>query len=166
MKQKRIVVLFFFLLFNHYFATAQSKVTAIHAKPFYNETRDYATTDTGVGGTFSENIIGDDDFVLWNTIIGEGSAKGYSNQTIVIVSVTSKDAVNKSQLLRFTATEGKRVIQQQQQTFSCLGKNTTYQLLFLLNNTGCEMIKVKAELLKNRKSVSTLSKTIEFRCGE
>lgn len=166
MKRKRISFLFLFLFFTQYFASAQSKVTAIQAKLFYNETRDYATTDTGIGGTFSENIIGNDDFILWNTIIGEGSAKGYSNQTVVIVSVTSKDAVNKSQVLRFTATAGKRVMQQQQQTFSCLGKNTTYQLLFLLNNTGCEMIRVKAELLKNGKPISTLGKTIEFRCGE
>jgi hypothetical protein len=112
MKQKRFVFFFFFLLFTHFFAAAQSKISAIHAKLFYNETRADATTDTAVGGTFSENIIGNDDFVLWNTIIGEGSAKGYSNQTVVIVSVTSKDAVNKSQILRFTATVGKRLMQQ------------------------------------------------------
>jgi len=143
----------------------QTKISAIQAKLFYNEKKD-KQTNSDVSGNFSENIIDNSEITLWNTIIGEGSAEGYSDQTIVIVEVTSIGQSNKDQILKLSASAGKKILLQQQRTFSCIGENTKYKLLFLLNDTGCDKITLKAEILKNGKNVSTMNKTINFECGE
>jgi len=142
---------------------SQTKVSAIQAKLFYNENKPQSKE---VCGTFSDNIIDDPQISLWNTIIGEGSAKGYSNQTIVIVEITSNGLSNKKQVLKFTAMAGRKILLQQQKTFHAIEDKTKYELLFLLDNTGCEKVLIKAELLNNSKIVSALSKTISFQCGE
>ena len=144
-------------------AFSQAKVTAIRAKLFYNENKEFATKD--VSGSFSPNIIDNGEFALWNTIIGEGSAEGASNQTIVIVEISAKGMSNKSQIIKLTTTIDKKT-QSQQQTFSCIDCTKPYKVLFILNNTGCDPIKLKAELLNNNKVVSTLTKNIDFQCGE
>lgn len=157
----------FFLLFisTNVGVYAQTKVSAIKAKLFYNENKD-GDESKDVSGGFSENIIDNSEIVLWNTLIGEGSAEGYSNQTIVIVEIASKGQSNKNQLVKFTATVGKKVILQQLRTFSVISDSTKFNLLFLLNNTGCEEIAVTAEIIKNNKPVSILKKKINFKCGE
>lgn len=144
-----------------------TKVSNIQAKLFYNENKFEGEIEKkDVLGTFSGNIIDNPEFSLWNTAIGEGSAKGYSNQTIVIVEIISKGMSIKNQILKFTATTEKKILLQQQKIFNCIEDKTKYDLLFLLDNTYCEKITIKAELLKGTKIVSTLSKIIDFQCGE
>jgi hypothetical protein len=158
-------ILTLLILFSTMLMVAQTKISSIQAKLFYNEKKtDLESEDTS--GTFSDNIVNNSEIVLWNTIIGEGSANGFSNQTIVIVVVTSNGQSNKNQIIRFTATSGKKILLQQQQTFSCIGNQAKYKLLFLLNDTGCKKISLKAEILKNGKSISTMIKSIDFECGE
>lgn len=118
-----------------------------------------------VSGNFSPNVIDNQEFALWNTIIGEGSAEGYSNQTIVIVEISAKGMSNKDQTLKLTAKSGKKTLTQQQ-NFSCVDCAKPYKVLFILNETGCEKVSLKAELLNNNKVVSTLNKSIDFECGE
>lgn len=143
-------------------AKTQTKISGIEAKLFYNQNND---DGEDVKGTFSENIL-NGEFSLWNTIIGEGSAKGISTQTVVIVEVTSVGLSNKRQLLKFTALYGKKIIQQQQLLFDCVGNNVKYKLLFLLDNTGCGKINIKCDLINSGKVVSTKNKVIDFQCGE
>jgi hypothetical protein len=162
---KKYVAIAFFITLFHYASFGQTKISAIQAKLFYNEKKS-ETFGKDVSGTFSDNIIDNSEVVLWNTIIGEGSAEGYSNQTIVIVEVTTIGQSNKNQILKLSATAENKVLLQQQRTFSSVGDNTKYKLLFLLNNTGCEKIALKAEIIKDGKSISTMNKTINFRCGE
>jgi len=57
-------------------------------------------------------------------------------------------------------------ILREERTFSCLGNSTKYKLLFLLNDTGCDEIKIKANLVKNGKIISSKNKVVRFRCGE
>ena len=159
--KKFFAIVFFITLFN-YTSFGQTKISAIQAKLFYNEKE----SGKDVSGTFSDNIIDNSEVTLWNSVIGEGSAEGPSKQTIVIVEVTSNGQSNKNQILKFSATAGKKVLLQQQKTFSCIGDKTKYKLLFLLEETGCDTISLKAEIIKNGKSVSTMNKTINFECGE
>lgn len=146
-----------------FLGNAQSKITGIEAKLFYNQNKDY--NGEAITGTFSENIL-NGDFALWNTIIGEGSAKGVSTQTIVIAEVTSVGLSNKRQYLKFTASSGKKILQQQQLSFDCIGDNVKYKLLFLLNGTGCGKLNIKCDLVSAGKVVSSKNKTIDFECGE
>ena len=162
--KKYFAIIFFITLFN-YALLGQTKISAIQAKLFYNEKKS-DTERKDVSGTFSDNIIDNSEVALWNTIIGEGSAEGYSNQTIVIIEVTSNGQSNKNQILRFSASAGKKILLQQQKTFSCIGDKTKYKILFLLGDTGCDKISLKAEIIKSGKSISTMNKTINFECGE
>jgi hypothetical protein len=141
-----------------------SEITGITAKLFYNENSD--VREKNVSGTFSENIIDNNDFALWNVIIGAGSAEGYTNQTIVIVTVKSSGFSNIEQTLIFTAKSKDRAILSEKRTFNCINENAEYKILFLLNDTGCEEISIKADLINDGKTVSTMKKEINFECGE
>ncbi|WP_295671961.1 hypothetical protein [uncultured Mucilaginibacter sp.] len=148
-------------------ASAQSKISGIEARLFYNQKSDQDNSPVDkVSGTFSKQDITTGKVALWNTIIGEGGAEGPSNQTIVIVGVKSGKYSNKRQTLRFTASVEKKIIHRELQTFSVIGDNENYKLLFLLNDTGCSNVIINAELLIKGKVVSTLSKSIHFECGE
>jgi hypothetical protein len=147
--------------------SAQSRISGISARLFYNQKsdQDRSRVDT-VSGTFSKKDVSTGEFALWNTIIGEGDAQGPSNQTIVIVAVKSIKYANKPQTLRFTVGQGKKIIQRESREFDVIGDDVNYKLLFLLNDTGCGKLTVRADLLIKGKIVSTLSKTIDFECGE
>jgi hypothetical protein len=142
----------------------QTKILSIEAKLFYNQNKDL-TVVSDAAGNVSENII-DSKFALWNTIIGEGDAIGCSNQTMVVVTVQSNGLSNKDQIVKLTATSGKKTILQQQKTFSVIGDEVPYKILFLLDDTGCEIIRLKASVLKKGMVVSKMEKSINFHCGE
>ena len=61
------------------------KISSIEAHLFCNLDNDFS--DKKVAGTISENVLDNPEFSLWNTIIGEGSAEGSSNQTLIIVNI-------------------------------------------------------------------------------
>ncbi|MBL7979896.1 MAG: hypothetical protein JNN12_16280 [Bacteroidetes Order II. Incertae sedis bacterium] len=145
-------------------AWSQSKISAIEARLFYNEEKEMDAAK--VAGGFSENVIGNPDISLWNTIIGEGYAEGYSHQTVVVVTVSAKGASNQNQVLQFTARAGNKVLKTEKRTFSVIGQDAVYKLLFLLNDTGCEEISISASLVKAGKSISSMTKKIPFACGE
>lgn len=144
--------------------TSQSNITNISAQLFYNQNKENFEKD--VAGKFSVNLIENSDFSLWNTIIGEGSAEGYSNQTIVIVSVYSKGLTNIEQTLKLTVSSGGKILLKESKKFDCIGDDADYKILFLLNDTGCDELLLNADLINESKVVSTLSKTIDFKCGE
>jgi len=169
MRNKRPTIILF-LVFNTLTiasAFAQSKISGIEAKLFYNQKsdQDKSATDT-VSGTFSKEDISSGKFALWNAIGGAGDAEGPSDQTIVIVSIKSMNYSNKLQTIRFTAKARGKTLKQESQNFSVIGDNVTYKVLFLLNDTGCEKIDITADLLVKMKTVSTMRKSIQFECGE
>ena len=122
------------------------------------------------GGTLSENIIDNKDFYLWNTIIGEGSAKGTSQNTLIVVEIINnpkEHSINGN--VRLTVTDEKnKVIFTQVQDYSIFEKGNIFSAPFLLYETGCGNIKIKAELLdkSKKKVISKMEKSIEFNCGE
>ncbi|HLX91819.1 MAG TPA: hypothetical protein VKR32_09060 [Puia sp.] len=161
---KFTLLLIALIIFAQSESLGQSTITNIEAKLFYNENKTGSESEN-VSGTFSPNID-NGEFSLWNTIIGGGSAEGYSNQTIVIVEVTSKGESNQKQTMQFSAISRKKIVLREERTFSCIGNTAKYKLLFLLNNTGCDEIKIKANLVKDGKILSSKNKIIRFRCGE
>jgi hypothetical protein len=165
---KHLKIYFIFLFFT-FFVSGQTKISGIQAKLFYNEKNDNFEHDD-FSGTFSDNVIDNNEIGLNNVIIGEGGGiGGTTRQTIVIIEITSiKQTTTTNNILKFTATAGKRVLLQNTQTFDFLSDDAIkkYKLLFLLNDTGCEKIYLKAEILKNNKSISTMIKTIDFECAD
>lgn len=156
-------LLFVLIFFSSNFFNAQTKIIGIKAKLFYNENK---AVDNSVVGRFSENIIDNNEFTLWNTIIGEGSSEGYSNQTLVIVELSSNSISNKKQEIRLTASTGKNIVFQQVKSIFSVNDPTLYNVIFVLDETGCDDLTIKADILSNNKIVSTFNKKILFECGE
>ena len=171
---KFLFLLFLTLFFTGQAANAQAKpysIKTIKAFLYYNEE---GHDKPSVRGTLSENLIDNKEFALWNTIIGEGSAKAASNQTFVVVELTGnpKDLVERQVVLTVTA-EGKQIFKQTQ-SFSIADEGKNYSAAFLLYNTGCQPLKLKAEIVhqttrsgkKQSVTESSLVKSIPFACGE
>ena len=144
--------------------TTYPKIKDIKGYLYYNQNK----IENKLGGTFSENIIDAKDFTLWNTIIGEGSALAPSDNTMIVVEIIADP--NESSIngyVKLTATNDKnKVLFSQEQYYSIIEKGNTYSAPFMLINTGCETIKLKAQLIKDKKTVTMLEKSIIFNCGE
>ena len=101
------------------------------------------------GSISSFDVLNDKTIVLWNTIIGAGDALKASNKTKVRVT-------GKLDSLRVTIINGKKkVINQKLPNFSG-------DFEFIINNTGCEIVKVF--VTKNK--INIFTNTIPFHCGE
>jgi len=166
--------LLFLLVMASFSAFGQAKpykIISIKAYLYYNAE---SLQDPGVRGTLSENLIDNGEFALWNTIIGEGSAKAASSQTFVVVELKGnpKEYVHRKVVL--TATARGRQVFRQSQYFSILNDGKAYSAAFLLYDTGCEELKLKAEIIDEKTkggkkqfiAESSLAKTIPFACGE
>ncbi|RZJ48699.1 MAG: hypothetical protein EOO44_20200 [Flavobacterium sp.] len=170
MKKQILIFLLLIIISNSY---AQTKITAIEAKLFYNQQKqriDNVPEKDTISGTFSENVIDNPNFELWNTIIGEGSAAGYSSQSIVIISLASNGKIKQKQMLRLTATAKNKIILKQEREICFIADLSTEKavskMIFLLNDTGCEEISLKAEIVESGKMISKMIKKIGFACGE
>lgn len=147
------------------------RIKAIKAYLYYNGEN---LQDSSVRGSLSENLVDNKDFAFWNTIIGEGSAKAESNQTLVVVEITGhpKSFLPRTVVLT-VSSEGKQLFRQAQD-FSIYDGRKAYSAAFLLYDTGCQPLRLKAEIVdekttgkkKTRTVESTLTKTVPFACGE
>lgn len=173
-----LLIGFFFLASTASFISklqAQStpyRIDAIKAFLYYNSNK--SLSDEKVQGTFSENLIDNTKISLWNTIIGEGDAKGNSNQTFVVVLLKGNPQQYTDRTIRLTTYQNNKQVFQQSQEFAILDGAPGYSASFLLYNTGCEEIKLKAEIIKVsivagkkvQKIESSMQKIIAFACGE
>ncbi|MCX6089410.1 MAG: hypothetical protein NTX88_03350 [Candidatus Atribacteria bacterium] len=117
-------------------------------------------------GKLSENIIDNPDFHLWNTIIGEGSAEGASNETLVVVEITGEPGVYEpDRKVEFIIqVEGKTILKFIRE-IGILSDKGKYYLPFLLYDTGCFPINIVVKITGQSKP-SQMKKTINFQCGE
>lgn len=143
---------------------APYKIERIKAFLYYNTNKSMDTPQ--VAGTLSENLIDNDSMMLWNTIIGEGSAQGMSNQTFVVVEISGNPKDYVSRDIRLTALLGKKVALRQSQSFAILDQNNRYYAAFMVYDTGCGKLTLTAEILNKQLVESKLKKTIAFNCGE
>jgi hypothetical protein len=140
-------------------------ITAIQAKLFFESK-----------GTFSEDVLNNPGFNLWNTPIGEGSAGTPSSSTLVLVEVNGKANVTEHQRrLSFTAKyrsstaapAGKSAYVEVKRSvpIGFFGADGKSYVAFWLYDTGCTTVTLSARIL-GQAEASTMEKTIPFRCGE
>jgi hypothetical protein len=123
-------------------------------------------------GELSKNILGGD-FILWNTIIGEGDSGGHSSSTLVkVVITTDGKEIKTNPVIQFSAVskETKRVRYNKtfEYQFPTEGASKTF-VPFLLHDTGCEVIAMTMKLVEKDKPTviyQTVKKEIPFNCGE
>jgi hypothetical protein len=124
-------------------------------------------------GTFSKEIT--EDFTLWNTIIGEGSAEHPSNSTLVKVKLSRKFKEGSfNRKIRLTASIEGKVLLKQTLDFSLYDENYCYYAGFWLYDTGCGQLKLSAEIIEEKtiqgkpsqKLEAKRDKIIPFNCGE
>jgi hypothetical protein len=169
--RKLFVTAFFFSGFAAQIGLAQKCATgvpaqlkSIKAMLYYNDT-----------GKFSDNLIDNADFVLWNAIIGEGSAAGPSTSMFVVVEVMGDAKPNICQTDSLTVTiqqTGKPASRRQVSRLSFYGTEAGVQgsyvakqnhfEAFWVYETGCLPVTITAQV-NQQKSVT---KTIDFQCGE
>ena len=101
-------------------------------------------------------------------IIGEGSAAAPSNNSLIVVEIESDSTdYNSNGKVRLTARNSeKKIVFEIEQSFYMIGSGVVYHAPFMLYNTGCEELELKAELIIEDKVVSGKSALIPFACGE
>lgn len=171
MRRKPAILLLFHLL--TLTAFGQSKPYTIKALKAYLYYNGENPQDPKVRGSLSENLIDNGEFALWNTIIGEGSAKAESNQTLVVVELSGNPKGYVGRTLRLTVTTNGKQVFRQAQDFAILDEAKNYSVAFLMYNTGCQPLKLTAEIvavktIKKKSSTveASLTKTLPFACGE
>ena len=139
--------------------TPAYKISAIRAKLFYEDK-----------GTFSGDVLTEKYFALWNVIIGEGSAEGNSNATLVLVEITGKPGASEiRRKVAFTAVAGKgsraRTLLKRTLSTGILSNRGKWYGAFWLQGTGCEPVTLTARLTGQAQPF-VMRRTIDFRCGE
>lgn len=140
------------------------RIAALKAFLFYNQAG--PSEGRNLRDAFSDNIIDNPEYAnLWNTIIGEGSAKGHSEQTLVMVEVSGNSRDGQERQLRLVATtEGKEVFNQAMK-MAILDRHNHFQGAFLLYGTGCQPLMLRATV-EGKSIEAKLEKQIKFQCGE
>jgi hypothetical protein len=129
------------------------RIAAITAHLFYNYT-----------GGLSENIIDNPDFILWNTIIGEGSAAEPSDATLVKVFLEGQsDSYEPGRRVVLTSTEEGTVVTDTAD-LGVFGPEG-YVVGFWLEGTGCFPVELEARLT-GQPGDSKMKARIDFFCGE
>jgi hypothetical protein len=119
-------------------------------------------TDTG---KFSEDLISAPDLALWNTIIGEGSAKGPANSLLIVVEVAGDGGPNvytSDKLVVAMQVQGKPPSRKQisHLVFSPSGQH--FEALWL-DGIGCAgPVTITAQV--NQQPL--VQKKLDFQCGE
>jgi len=103
---------------------------------------------------------------LWNVIIGEGSAGGASENTLVQVVVTGQPKSSAEGLaVQLTAKTPTRTLLDRRSDVGIMNTNGRYYAGFWLYETGCERVELNIKLI-GEGSGQTVTKTIPFECGE
>lgn len=133
------------------------KVSRIGAHLYYEST-----------GKMSRDVLGKPDFILWNTVIGEGAAEAPSNTTLVVVEISCpKEQINvpAKRKLVVKVTQGKKTIESKTLDFPFVEATGKIHMPVFVYGYNGQPMRVTATITGQRQ-VSTLTKTIEFQGGE
>jgi hypothetical protein len=144
------------------------RIVGIQAKLFFEGT-----------GTFSEDVLGDPHYVLWNASVGEGSAGAPSNSTLVLVEIAGGTSGTSEHVRRisFTANykygfvnvrgtgELRNIQVKQTAGIGFFGKDGKSYVGFWLHDTGCTPVDLTAQIV-GQTQASVMKKKIGFKCGE
>jgi hypothetical protein len=143
------------LLISNLGAQTQYNISGMEAFLFYRDK-----------GTFSENIIDNESFILWNVNIGGGSATGRSYETFVKIKVRSTENGCAEGILEVVVSDSERgsVIQKQQFQLGLfeLNRENTYPLLIYGTFTA---LSITAKFI-GKGGGSSMTKIIPFGFGE
>ena len=133
------------------------KVARIGAHLYYEST-----------GKMSRDVLSKPDFILWNTVIGEGSAEAPSNTTLVVVEISCpKEQINvpEKRKLAVKVTQGKKTLESKTLEFPFVEATGKIHMPMFVYGYNGEPMKVTATIT-GQKQASTLTRTIDFRGGE
>lgn len=130
------------------------KIASVNAYLFYNHS-----------GSFSENVIDNPDFVFWNAIIGEGSAKEPSDAVLVDVEIEGSAGSYESRNIQLEVSEAGQVVLKKSLDIGILSDEGRYHAGFWLYETGCAPVKLTVKILGQEEEVKII-KEIPFACGE
>jgi hypothetical protein len=137
-------------------ASAAPSITAVRAQLFYDGT-----------GKLSDDVLTMKDLSLWNTIIGEGSAGGASNATLITVEVSGRNVEVGAVAVEIVATGKKRrVLGRTRMEVALYDAKTKFHAPLMLTNTGCEEITITARLVGKGAPKTPATRVIPFQCGE
>ena len=139
---------------------AQTKIMSIKARIISDdpaENNDGFYPINNQIGAFSDNIIDNPEFPLFNT---------FTDQLLVSVELIESKNQGHELTFRFSAVqEGKTLLKKERMMYPN-GDANRRNFYFILDDIGCRYLTFKAELIKKKKVISTMTKKIEFECGE
>lgn len=105
--------------------------------------------------------------VLWNTIIGEGDAKGPSSTTMIQVELAGPTFANTTGTLELVVTAGgKKLLKQKLSVGTFFSEGTKLVLPFVLYDTGCDELAIAATFTTPDKKKVKKTAAVPFACGE
>jgi hypothetical protein len=111
-------------------------------------------------GKLSENILDNPNFILWNTLIGEGSAEGPSTEALLTVEL-SGNVSSTDKLTVTTQAEGKPPVKTQFKNLVFSHEGTNVERIWL-HDTACSVITISVQLNDD----PSVKKSLNFECGE
>jgi len=117
-------------------------------------------------GTFSENVIDNTSFRLWNIPVGAGSAQGRSTELLVRVTVKGPSETHGGRYRLHVRVVSGRFTLTDSTTIGILNREGEYFAGFWLRDVGCQTVSIDARLLERSREVSRVNKSIPFQCGE
>lgn len=140
------------------------KITDIKARLFYDFAEKFS----------SQDIINDKNFTLFNTVIGEGDAEGFSETTLGVIEITygGIDDRNGGQLVIEARGYKNKLLFRRSTFVSYVDKTPGLKkyVPFIIYDTGCAEITITAKLYKDDQPKSPLlnqmTKKIPFVCGD
>jgi hypothetical protein len=149
------------------FAALALASTAAAAEAPPPQDRDFRVTDIQArllleqSGALSVDIADNDDFIGWNTIIGEGSAGENADDLLVTAIVTGPGEHNLTTPLILTARDEMGRVLGRRRIAGIFAKGRSYRSM-LLHDVGCAgTIRLTAQL-----GTSTRTETVSLPCGE
>jgi hypothetical protein len=123
------------------------------------------------GAFDTANITADASPTLWNTIIGEGSAKSPSGATLVLVKLNGRWVPRAhAPQLRVTVqldSGGPVLLDQAVSLDALFTEGPSVWVPFIALGTGCGVTQISAALVDAQgRTQTTLARTIPFHCGE
>jgi len=133
------------------------QITALRAYLYFNQ------KDSLSPNLIDNPSVGD----LFNTDIGAGWARSPSDEVVMTVEIAGKPgsyASGRKVVLKVTKKDG-TILVNRGPDIGLIGDNGKYFKTFLLYQTGCDPVHIRAELL-GQPIPSVVEKDIPFFCGE
>jgi hypothetical protein len=104
---------------------------------------------------------------LWNTMIGEGDARSASATTIVHVTVSGAETLDRGSVELVARAGKKRLFRQRVSLDDYVAvRGKAMVVPFVLYGTGCQSLAVTATLAAGKRAVGERTVVLPFACGE